>query len=89
MTKLLLQLYKPYLTPIEADDIRAEGFALNPQICFVMADWPWIELRGLTEKQAAAFLAGLEERRVRFRVLATSKKNSKAKVQVSETLEVC
>lgn len=88
-TKLLLQLFKPYLTPLEADEIRAEGLALKPQICLVMADWPWIELRGLTEKQTAVFLEGLKARGVKFKELKTSKGGTKAKVQVSETLTVC
>jgi hypothetical protein len=89
MPNILLQLYSPYLSPLEADEIRAEGLAMKPQICLVMADWPWIELRGLDEKQTAAFLEGLKARGVKFRVLATSKKNTKTKVQVSETLTVC
>lgn len=88
-TKLLLQLYSPYLTPIEADEIRAEGLALKPQICLVMADWPWIELRGLTEKQTSAFLEMLRARGVRFKELKTSKSGTKGKVQVSETMTVC
>jgi hypothetical protein len=86
---LLLQLYKPYLTPIDADEIRAEGFALKPKICFVMADWPWIELRGITEKQVGEFLEGLEKRGVKYRMLEAGKRSVKAQVQVSETKEVC
>lgn len=79
MTKLLLQLFKP-LTPIEADEIRAEGFALKPKICFVMTDWPWIELRGLTEKRAGEFLEKLRARDVKFRVLEEAKKKARVGV---------
>jgi hypothetical protein len=89
MTKLLLQLYKPYLLPIEADEIREEGKHLGAKMYFVMADWPWIEIRGLTEKNVDEFLQKLKARDVKFRVLETSKKATKAKVQVSETLTVC
>jgi hypothetical protein len=74
MAKLLLELKRPYLTPIEADEIRAEGMLLRPKLCFVMADWPWLELRGLTEKRAEEFLEKLEARGVRFRVLEEAKK---------------
>ncbi len=88
-TRILLQLYKPYLSPIEADDIRAEIFKLNPSLNFVMADWPWLEVRGIKEKEVERVFECLNARSVKFKVLAASKKNTKAKVQVSETLEVC
>jgi hypothetical protein len=88
-TTLHLQLYKPYLSPMEADEIRAEIIALNPRLHLVMADWPWLEVRGISEKDAEQIMESLRARSVRFSVLAASKKNTKAKVQVSETLEVC
>lgn len=66
-TKLLLQLYRPYLSPAQADEIRAEVVALNPRLHLVMTNWPWIEVRGLTEKRGAAFLEMLKGRGVRFR----------------------
>lgn len=87
--KILLQLFKPYLTPMEADEIREEAKHVSPRFYFVMADWPWLELRWITEKTAGEFLKWLEQRGVKFRVLETGKKTTKAKVQVSETLEVC
>lgn len=86
---LLLQLYSPYLSPLEADEIRAEIVALNPRLHLVMADWPWLEVRGVSEKDAAAIMESLTARGVKFRVLATGKKIIKARVQVSETLTVC
>lgn len=89
MTKLLLQLFKPYLTPIEADEIREEAKAMKAKLYFVMANWPWLELRGLTEKQATEFMERLKARDVKFRVLEVSKRGAKAQVQVSETREVC
>lgn len=73
---ILLQLFRPYLTPIEADEIRAEIVALNPKVHLVMADWPWLEVRGLTEKRAAALLERLRERGLRFR--AEEKKKARA-----------
>ena len=88
-TKLLLQLYSPYLNPIEADEIRAEIVAMKPKVHLVMAGWPWLEVRGLTEEDAERVFQSLRARDVRFSVMATGKKNTKAKVQVSETLEVC
>jgi hypothetical protein len=54
---------------MEADEIRDEAKALKPSLYFVMADWPWIELRGLKEKRAVEFLQKLEKRGVKFRVL--------------------
>jgi len=95
--RLLLQLYKPYLSPIEADEIRAEIFKLNPTLNFVMADWPWLEVRGIKEKEVRGIkekevervVEILQARSVKFKALETSRKGSKAKVQVSETLEVC
>ena len=87
--RLLLQLYKPYLSPIEADEIRAEIFKLNPTLNFVMADWPWLEVRGIKEKEVERVVEILQARSVKFKALETSRKGSKAKVQVSETLEVC
>jgi len=78
MPNILLQLFKPYLTPMEADEIRTEGMALNPQICLVMADWPWIELRGLTEKRREKFLEKLKERGVKFREIGKKKKGRAA-----------
>lgn len=70
---ILLQLFKPYLTPMEADEIRTEIYALNPRINFVMADWPWLEVRGITDKRAAALLDGLKARGVRFHVIEKRK----------------
>lgn len=84
-----IQLFKPYLTPIEADEIRAEIVALKPKVHLVMAGWPWLEVRGISEGDAERVIESLRARGVRFSVMATGKKNTKAKVQVSETLEVC
>lgn len=86
-TKILLQLFRPYLTPMEADEIRAEAFALKPQIALVMADWPWIEIRGLKPPDAKKFLEMLAARRVKFREMAMAKKTTRAQVQTSETME--
>jgi hypothetical protein len=88
-TTLHLQLYKPYLNQMEADEIRAEIIALNPRLHLVMPDWPWLEVRGISEKQAEGIMESLRARTIRFSVLAAGKKNTKARVQVSETLEVC
>lgn len=74
MRAVLLQLFRPYLTPIEADEIRAEIAALNPKVHPVMADWPLLEVRGLTEKRAAALLESLKERGMRFHVIERKKK---------------
>ena len=71
---ILLQLFRPYLTPIEADEIRAEIVTLNPKIHLVMEDWPWLEVRGLTELRAKALLESLERRRVRFQIIGEKKK---------------
>lgn len=71
---ILLQLFKPYLSPMEADEIRAEIVLLNPKVHLVMADWPWLEVRGLTEKRAAALVERLRERDVRFQVIEGKKK---------------
>lgn len=84
---ILLQLFKPYLTPMKADEIRAEAFALKPQIALVMADWPWLEVRGLKPPDAKNFLEMLTRRRVKFKEIATAKKTTKARVQASETME--
>lgn len=85
---ILLQLYAPYLTPSEADEIRAEVAALNPRVHLVVADWPWLEVRGIGEKDAAELVSGIAARGVRFRALAGKTKTPKAKVQVSEVLTV-
>ena len=66
--KLLLQLFKPYLTPIEADEIRAEIVALKPKVHLVMAGWPWLEVRGLTELRAKALVERLRGRGMRFEI---------------------
>jgi len=89
MPSILLQLSRPYLTPIEADELRAEIVALNPKVHLVLADWPWLEVRGITEKGIGELLEKLKMRDVKFRVLEAGKKTAKAKVQVSETLTVC
>lgn len=73
MAKLLLQLFRPYLTPIEADEIREEAKKISPRFYFVMADWPWLELRWVTELRVEKFLKGLEVRGVKFRVLEKGK----------------
>lgn len=89
MANILLKLNAPYLTPIEADEIRAEIVALKPKVHLVMAGWPWLEVRGLTEEDAERVFQSLRARDVRFHVMETNKKNTKARVQVSETLTVC
>jgi hypothetical protein len=71
---VLLQLFKPYLTPIEADEIRSEIAALNPKVHLVMPDWPWLEVRGVTEKRAAALLESLRGRGMKFHVIEEKKK---------------
>jgi hypothetical protein len=81
-TKLLLQLYRPYLTVAQADEIRAEAMALKASLYFVMADWPWIEVRGLTEKRGAAFLEMLKARGVKFREIEKKKVNNREEVKV-------
>jgi hypothetical protein len=89
MPNLLLQIYKPYLTPMEAEEVRAEIVALNPRLHLVMPGWPWLEVRGISETDAERIMESLRARSIKFSVLAASKKNTKAKVQVSETLTVC
>ena len=74
----MLQLFKPYLTPMEADEIRAEVAALNPRVHLVLADWPWLEVRGLTEKRAAALVQSFERRGMRFHVISETKKKARA-----------
>ena len=69
-----LQLFKPYLTPIEAEEIRAEVVALKPKVHLVMADWPWLEVRGLTELRGKALLEGLTTRGVKYHVIAGKKR---------------
>lgn len=83
---ILLQLRSPYLPPILADEIRAEVAALNPRVHLVMAGWPWLEVRGLTQLQAVALVEGLRRRGVEFRELEGAKRTGKARVQVSEIL---
>lgn len=69
----MLQLFRPYLTPMEADEIRAEIVALNPRVHLVLSDWPWLEVRGLTELRAKALLEGLKGRGMRFHLIGEKK----------------
>lgn len=74
---ILLQLFRPYLTLIEADEIRSEVAALNPRVHLVMADWPWLEVRGLTELRAKTLLERFEERGMRFHLIGETKKKAR------------
>jgi len=85
---LKLELRAPYLPPILADEIRAEIAAMRPQVHLVMPAWRWLEVRGITQEQAAAIVAGLQARGVRFERVEGAKKRTKAQVQVSEVLTV-
>lgn len=87
---LLLHLYKPFLTPIDADEIRAEIAAMRPQVHLVMpAPWQWLEVRGLKDADELRVMEMLKCRQVRFDRLETRAKESRARVQVSEVMEVC
>ena len=70
----MLQLFKPYLTPIEADEIRAEIVAMKPKVHLVMAGWPWLEVRGLTELRAKGLVERLRGRGMRFHVVGEEKR---------------
>jgi len=77
---VLLQLFKPYLTPMEAEEVRAEVVALNPRVHLVMADWPWLEVRGITELRGKALIEGLKVRGVKFHLIE-GKKTKKREVE--------
>ena len=65
--QLLLQLFKPYLTPFEAEEIRAEVKELRPRMYLILEDWPWLEVRGLTELRAKALVEALKARGMKFK----------------------
>jgi len=65
--QLLLQLFKPYLTPFEAEEIRAEVKELRPRMYLILEDWPWLEVRGLTALRSAAFVEWLKGRGMKFK----------------------
>lgn len=71
---VLLQLFKPYLTPFEAEEIRNEAKTFKPKVHLVMANWPWLEIRGITDLRAKALIEGLRVRGVRFHVVEGKKK---------------
>lgn len=82
MPNILLQLFRPYLTPMEADEVRAEIIALNPSLHLVMANWPWLEVRGLTELRAKALVERLTERGLKFHLMADKKVRRREVVRV-------
>jgi hypothetical protein len=71
---VLLQLFKPYLTPMEAEEVRAEVVACKPKLHLVMADWPWLEVRGVTELRAKALIEGLRVRGMKFKEIGKKKR---------------
>jgi len=75
--QILLQLFKPYLTPFEAEEIRAEVVELRPRMYLILADWPWLEVRGLTELRAKALVERLKERGVKFVQIEKQRKREK------------
>jgi hypothetical protein len=81
---LLLQLFAPLLTPIEADEIRAEIIAMDPRVHLVMPAWSYLEVRGISEEDAAAIVESLTRRRIRFKPIeASGARKAKAQVQVA------
>jgi hypothetical protein len=68
--KLLLELTGRRLTEVEADMIRGQVVAMNPKLHAVLADWPWVEIRGTNEQAEARLLKVLGELPgVRVRIL--------------------
>ena len=48
------------LTTDEAEQVRATVAALKPKMHLVMANWRWLECRGLGEAKAKALIETLE-----------------------------
>jgi hypothetical protein len=57
--KVLLALTGRYLNEAEAHKIRNQVIKMNPKVYAVMPNWPWIEVRYVTDTNAEQLLEAL------------------------------
>jgi len=56
------------LTDAEADQLRASVIELKPKTHLVLANWRWLEARGIAEAKAAQLVEALNGMGLRFKV---------------------
>lgn len=49
---ILITLHSRLLTEDEADELRAFVAGQRPKVHLIMANWPWLEVRGISEQVA-------------------------------------
>lgn len=69
--RLLIQLENFQLSTERADHLRAFVLSLKPKTCLVMANWPWLEARGLKPAAEQQLLQYLRANGLPFRQLKT------------------